>query len=217
MPNETPPASLRQRAEKVLAALRKRYPNPSSQLTSTTPWELLVATILAAQCTDVRVNSVTPTLFARWPGPAELAKATQRQLEEVIRPTGFYRNKATNLLRTAKLVTERFGGQVPKTMEEMMSLAGVARKTANVVLYGAYGINAGLAVDTHVKRIAYRLGLTREKDPNAVERDLMELFPQQEWGKVNHSMVWFGRDVCKARTPQCGACEMSGFCPRREP
>ncbi|MDR1856565.1 MAG: endonuclease III [Desulfovibrio sp.] len=217
MPDDTPPAAVRQRAEKVLAALRKRYPHPTSQLTAQSPWELLVATILAAQCTDVRVNGVTPTLFARWPGPAELATATQKELEAVIRPTGFYHNKATNLLRTAKLVTEKFGGEVPKTMEDLMQLAGVARKTANIVLYGGYGIIAGLAVDTHVKRIAHRLGLTRATDPNAVERDLTALFPRQEWGKVNHRMVWFGRDVCRARSPMCGQCEMSGFCPKREP
>ncbi|MBE6442022.1 MAG: endonuclease III [Desulfovibrio desulfuricans] len=209
--------SRREQARKVLAALQSRYPHPRAQLVYADAWELLVATVLAAQCTDARVNTVTPGLFRRWPGPAELAGATQEELEEVIRPTGFYRNKAKNLLGAARRLRDAFGGVVPRTIAELTSLPGVARKTANVVLFGAYGINEGLAVDTHVKRISYRLGLTEETDPIPIERDLMQLFPREEWGDVNHRMVWFGRDVCDARKPRCAMCEMAAFCPRREP
>lgn len=180
-------------------------------------WQLLVATVLAAQCTDARVNTVTPELFRRWPGPAELARTSQEALEEVIRPTGFYHSKARNLLGAARRVCEVYGGEVPPRLDDLITLPGVARKTANVVLFGAFGLNEGLAVDTHVKRISYRLGLTAQTDPVAVEKDLMRLFPRAEWGDVNHRMVWFGRDVCHARSPRCDACELAGVCPRREP
>lgn len=203
-----------ERAARVLALLRIRYPEPETHLVAQSPWELLVATVLAAQCTDARVNKVTPELFRRWPTPADLATATQEALEEVIHSTGFYHNKAKNLLGAARRVTEVHGGEVPRTMAEMIALPGVARKTANVVLWGGYGINEGLAVDTHVKRIVFRLGLTGEVDPVAVERDLMKLFARQDWGDVNHMLVWFGRHVCDARKPLCHACEMADFCPR---
>lgn len=209
--------SPRARAGKVLKALKARYPASSSQLEFENPWQLLVATILSAQCTDARVNMVTPGLFRRWPGPAELAGASREELEEVIHSTGFFRNKAKNLLACAAMTHEIFGDELPRRMEDMLKLPGVARKTANVVLFGAYGINAGIAVDTHVKRVSYRLGLTREIDPVRIERDLMSLFPREEWGDVNHRMVWFGRDVCGARSAACGDCEMGGFCPRHEP
>ncbi|WP_297848345.1 endonuclease III [uncultured Desulfovibrio sp.] len=205
------------RAQKVLTALQARYPRPETHLTARNAWELLVATVLAAQCTDARVNTITPELFRRWPGPAELACATQEELEEVIHSAGFYHSKARNLLGAARRVRDHFDGQVPRTLEHLVSLPGVARKTANVVLFGAFGINEGLAVDTHVKRISHRLGLTDQTDPVAVEQDLMALFPQREWGDVNHRMVWFGRDVCHARKPRCEACEMADFCPRLEP
>jgi len=205
------------RAKKVLAALKARYPQPETHLEAHNAWELLVATVLAAQCTDARVNTITPELFRRWPGPAELAEANQEDLEIVIHSAGFYHSKARNLLGAARRVRDHFGNVVPRTLEELVTLPGVARKTANVVLFGAFGINAGLAVDTHVKRISYRLGLTCETDPIAVEKDLMRLFPQKEWGDVNHRMVWFGRDVCHARSPRCTACEMLTYCPRREP
>ena len=204
-------------AKKVLAALQKRYPHPHTHLDARNAWELLVATVLAAQCTDARVNTVTPELFRRWPDPAALTQAQPEDLESVIRSTGFFHSKAKNLLGAAHKVCADFNGQVPKSIEELVTIPGVARKTANVVLFGAYGINQGLAVDTHVKRIAYRLGLTDETDPVPVERDLMLLFPQEEWGDVNHRMVWFGREVCDARKPLCDTCEMAVFCPRREP
>ena len=154
------------RAEKVLAALQARYPRPATHLEADNAWELLVATVLAAQCTDARVNTVTPELFRRWPGPAELALATQEELESVIRSTGFYHSKARNLLGAAQRVVSVYGGEVPPRLDELITLPGVARKTANVVLFGAFGINEGLAVDTHVKRISYRLGLTAHTDPN---------------------------------------------------
>ncbi len=205
------------RAEAVLAALRARYPRPATHLVAANAWELLVATVLAAQCTDARVNTVTPELFRRWPGPAELARTTQEELESVIRPTGFYHSKARNLLGAARRVCEVYDGEVPPRLDDLITLPGVARKTANVVLFGAFGLNEGLAVDTHVKRISYRLGLTAQTDPVAVEKDLMRLFPRAEWGDVNHRMVWFGRDVCHARSPRCEDCELSGVCPRREP
>lgn len=205
------------RAQKVLAALQARYPRPETHLHSRNAWELLVATVLAAQCTDARVNTITPELFRRWPGPADLAEAPLEELESVIHSAGFYHSKAKNLLAAARRVRDVYEGEVPRSLEHLITLGGVARKTANVVLFGAFGINEGLAVDTHVKRISHRLGLTGETDPVAVERDLMQLFPQEEWGNVNHRMVWFGRDVCHARKAVCEQCEMASFCPRLEP
>lgn len=207
----------KEQALRVLTRLKKRYPATGSQLRYGTPWELLTAVILSAQCTDARVNMVTPELFRRWPGPGELALAEIPEVEEVIHSTGFFRNKAKNLVACARLAHERHNDTLPASMEELLKFPGVARKTANVVLFGAFGINAGLAVDTHVKRIAHRLGLTENTDPVRVETDLMALFPQEEWGGVNHRMVWFGRDVCRARKPDCEHCEMADFCPRLEP
>ncbi len=204
----------RQRAAAVLERLTRLYPDLGLHLAAETPWQLLVATVLAAQCTDARVNTVTPELFRRWPGPAELAGVSQEELESVIRSTGFYRNKAKNLLGAARMVMDEFGGTVPATMKDLIRLPGVARKTANCVLWGGFGINEGLAVDTHVKRIAFRLGLTRETDPVAMERDLMAVFLREAWGGVNHRMVWFGRDVCAARVPRCGQCVLNDLCPR---
>lgn len=201
-----------QRAQAVLALLQARYPAPQTHLEAATPWQLLVATVLSAQCTDARVNMVTPQLFARWPDAATLAEAPLAEVEKIIHSTGFYHNKAKNIIGAAKVVMQSFGGEVPRTLQELVTLPGVARKTANVVLWGAFGMNEGLAVDTHVKRICHRLGLTTNTDPEAVERDLMQLFPQEEWGQVNHRLVWFGRHVCDARKPQCSMCEMCEFC-----
>lgn len=201
-----------QRAQAVLARLQARYPAPQTHLIAATPWQLLVATVLSAQCTDARVNMVTPQLFALWPDAASLAEAPLAQVEQCIRSTGFYHNKAKNIIAAAKLVMQSFGGEVPRSLQELIRLPGVARKTANVVLWGAFGINEGLAVDTHVKRICHRLGLTAHTEPEAVEQDLMRLFPQEEWGQVNHRLVWFGRHVCDARKPLCAECEMGEFC-----
>ena len=207
----------KEQADRVLQALALRYPKPATHLIHNNPWELLVATALSAQCTDARVNKVTPILFARWKTPKDLAQATQEQVEEVVHSTGFYHNKAKNLIGAAKILEAEFNGEVPRTMEELIRVPGVARKTANVVLFGAYGQNVGLAVDTHVKRITHRLGLTNNTDPSHVEKDLMELFPQHEWGNVNHRLVWFGRHVCDARNPKCEECEMESYCPKLEP
>ena len=204
-------------ALEIIDRLKKEYPDADCTLDYDQAWKLLVSVRLAAQCTDARVNTVTPELFRRWPGPAELALATQEELESVIRSTGFYHSKARNLLGAAQRVVSVYGGEVPPRLDELITLPGVARKTANVVLFGAFGINEGLAVDTHVKRISYRLGLTSHTDPVDIEQDLMRLFPRAEWGDVNHRMVWFGRDVCHARSPRCAECEMADFCPRREP
>ncbi len=214
---QTLPEGAAERAPRVLALLKERYPRPATVLTHESPWQLLVATVLAAQCTDERVNTVTPAFFSRWPTPKELACATIEEIEAVIRSTGFFHNKAKNLLGAAQLLMERYGGEPPRTMAELVTVPGVARKTANIVLFGGYGINEGMAVDTHVKRISHRLGLTFQTDPVRVERDMMALFPSCEWGDLNHRMVQFGRDVCHARSPRCGECEMSDFCPRSEP
>ena len=204
-------------AAQVLNALKARYPQAKTELAYNDPWELLVATQLAAQCTDARVNMVTPVFFARWPGPRELASALQPDVEAVIHPVGYFRNKARNLIAAAKMVCEKFGGALPQTMEELIQLPGVARKTANVVLFAGFGKNEGMAVDTHVKRISYRLGLTDNVDPVRIERDLTQILPREEWGDFNHRMVWFGREICKARKPDCANCEMAGFCPKRKP
>lgn len=205
---------LKDRAATVLELLKARYPHPETHLAHTSAWQLLTATMLAAQCTDERVNMVTPALFARWPGPREMAEADIREVEGYIRSTGFYHNKAKNLVGAAARIVDVFRGSVPDSMEDLVSLPGVARKTANIVLFGAYGRNDGLAVDTHVGRIAYRLGFTASRDPVQAERDLMAIFPREEWGNLNHRLVWFGRHVCSARRPQCEACEMAAFCPR---
>ncbi len=213
----TPPAWAAERAKRTVELLAARYPEPASMLEHGSPWELLVATVLAAQCTDERVNTVTPELFRRWPTPRELALADVAEVERVVHPTGFYRNKAKNLVAAARLLVERHGAEPPRTMEELVKVPGVARKTANIVLFGGYGINEGIAVDTHVKRVSHRLGLTGQTDPVKVERELMGLVERKEWGDFNHRMVQFGRDVCRARSPRCGDCEMAGFCPRSEP
>ncbi|MDL2285435.1 endonuclease III [Desulfovibrio sp. OttesenSCG-928-F07] len=205
----------------ALAVLQGLYSQNGPHLHYTTPWELLVATVLAAQCTDARVNMVTPALFKRLPSPAHFAAVPQAELEELIRSTGFYHNKAKHLIAAAKKVVNNFNGQVPDNMQDLTSLDGVARKTANVVLNSAFGKNEGLAVDTHVGRISYRLGLTKSTNAVIIERDLLPLFPQAEWGNVNHYMVSFGREVCKAQSPRCIAggslppCPMQTFCPQK--
>jgi len=204
-----------ERAPLLFARLRAKYPVLESALTHHNAWELMAATILAAQCTDARVNLVTPGLFARWPGPAEMAKASQEDVEDVVRSTGFFRNKAKNLIGAARRIMEHFNGQVPRTMAELTTLPGVARKTANIVLSNSFGIHEGIAVDTHVTRLSYRLGLTDFDDPVKIERDLMPLFPREQWGEINHLLVFHGRDTCMARKPDCPACVLSDICPKR--
>ena len=210
-------STLEARAAAILERLTARYPAPRSQLKAESPWEILVSTVLAAQCTDIRVNQVTPQLFARWPGPAELSRAAQAELEEVIRSTGLFRSKAKHLIAAAQIITREHGGAVPGNMAALTKLPGVARKTANIILWSGYGRNEGVAVDTHVKRISFRLGLTASDRPEVIEKDLIRLFPRESWGDLNHRLVWFGRDVCLARKPNCPACELADLCPRCGP
>ncbi|MBU1249185.1 MAG: endonuclease III, partial [Proteobacteria bacterium] len=202
-------------ATDILQRLAIRYPEPEPALDWTDAWELLVATVLAAQCADVRVNQVTPGFFKRWPGIADLAGAEVEEIEEVVRSTGFFRNKAKNLKGAASLIMAEFGGEVPRTMAELIRLPGVARKTANIVLSNAFGVHEGIAVDTHVTRLAFRLGLTEHTDAVKIERDLMPLFERSQWGDINHFLVYFGREVCPARTPRCSACELADLCPKK--
>jgi len=205
----------KKRAPLIFSRLRAKYPALESALIHHNAWELMVATILAAQCTDARVNMVTPKLFARWAGPAEMAKASQGDVEETVRSTGFFRNKAKNLIGAARRIMEHYDGQVPRTMAELTTLPGVARKTANIVLSNSFGVHEGIAVDTHVTRLSYRLGLTDFDDPVKIERDLMPLFPRAEWGEINHLLVYHGRDTCAARKPLCGQCVLEDICPKR--
>ena len=188
------------RAKEILQDLYMHYPNPHCELNHRNPFELLIATILSAQCTDVRVNKVTPALFETYPTPELMANAPLEELEELVKTTGFYRNKAKSLKETSQRIVEDFSGEVPKTMPELLSLRGAARKTANVVLGNAFGINEGIVVDTHVKRISNRFGLTREKNnTDKIERDLMALFPRDNWTDLSHLLIHHGRNACKAR------------------
>ncbi|MBF2022745.1 MAG: endonuclease III [Hydrococcus sp. C42_A2020_068] len=206
-------ASKKQRALEILVLLKRLYPDATCSLTYASPVQLLVATILSAQCTDERVNQVTPELFARFPDAVSLANADREELENLIRSTGFYHNKAKNIQGACQKIIDEFGGEVPKQMEKLLSLPGVARKTANVVLAHAYGINQGVTVDTHVKRLSRRLGLTKETDPVKIERDLMKLLPQPDWEDFSIRMIYHGRAVCKARNPNCRACKLAHLCP----
>ncbi len=199
----------------LLKALKKSYPRACCSLDHRSPFELLAATILSAQCTDERVNLVTPALFKKYPGPAEMAKAPLQDLERLVHSTGFYKNKALSLREASRGIVENFGGRVPKTMDELLTLRGVARKTANVVLGSAYGIAAGVVVDTHVKRLAFRLGLTKETDPGKIEQDLMKAVPREDWIWFAHALVLHGRAVCDARRPLCGDCPVAGLCPKK--
>jgi len=204
----------RARAQRIYRKLRKKYPYPECALRHRNAWELLVATILSAQCTDERVNMVTPVLFEKYRDPASLAAGRQADVEQIIRSTGFYKSKARAIIETAQIVAEKFGGQVPRTMEELLTLRGVARKTANVVLGTAYGMNEGVVVDTHVKRLSYRLGLTKQTDPGKVEQDLMSLFPRDQWTDLAHMLIWHGRRTCFARKPDCSHCVVNTDCPK---
>lgn len=199
--------------QELITRLRRTYPNVHCELNYGTPWQLLVATILSAQCTDERVNQVTPALFAAYPTPAATAAAPRAALEELIRPTGFFRQKARFIQETAQALLQRYGGEVPDSMEALLTLTGVARKTANVVLGEVYGRPEGIAVDTHVKRLAKRLGLTIESDPVKVERDLMALVPRESWVEISHLLIFHGRHVCFARSPNCAACPLLDICP----
>ncbi len=201
------------RAGEVFSRLVDEYPEARCALDHRSPLELLVATILSAQCTDVRVNQVTPALFRRCPTAAEYASIPTAELEELIRSTGFFRNKAKSLRGLGTTLVERYDGEVPATMDELTSLPGVGRKTANVVLGNAFGMNEGVVVDTHVARLALRLGFTRESDPVKVERDLMPLFPRHDWALLAHLLIFHGRAICKAPRPRCAECGLADLCP----
>lgn len=205
--------SKQQRALEILTRLKRLYPDATCSLTYATPVQLLVATILSAQCTDERVNQVTPVLFSRFPDAASLGNADLAELETLVRSTGFYRNKAKNIQAACRMIVSEFDSVVPNTMEQLLKLPGVARKTANVVLAHAYGINAGVTVDTHVKRLSQRLGLTKYADPIHIEKDLMKLLPQPDWENWSIRIIYHGRAVCKARSPACEACELADLCP----
>jgi len=207
----------KKRARRLLTALKKLYPEADCALTHHDPFQLIIATILSAQSTDDTVNKVTPVLFEKYKTPKALADARREDVEEIVYPTGFFRQKAKSIQGTAAAVAERFDGQVPKTIEELTSLPGVARKTANVVLGTAFGINEGVVVDTHIGRLATRLALTwtskNDKDAVKIERDLMEIIPQREWTYIGHALIWHGRKVCSARKPDCEHCTLAKNCP----
>lgn len=208
-------AAARERAELVLQHLHKGYPDSKTALDWDTPFQLLIATMLSAQCTDVLVNKVTPDLFAAYPTAERMADAKQEHLQELVKRTNFFRNKSKNMLASAIRIRDLFGGEVPRVMEDLVSLPGVARKTANCVLGTAFGIKVGVVVDTHVGRIARRMGFTKATDPVAIERDLVKEFPQQEWVYLSHSWIDHGRAICTARTAKCSQCFLAEICPRR--
>ena len=201
------------RTLEIIGRLKREYPEARCSLTFSNPYELVVATILSAQCTDERVNMVTPVLFKRYPDAESLAGAKQEDVEEIVKTTGFFRNKAKNLIAMARALVERHGGEVPRTMEELVLLPGVGRKTGNVILGNAYGINEGVTVDTHVLRLAERLGLAKGDDAVKVEQTLMPLFPRERWGMLSHLLIFHGRRTCDARKPRCGECTLADVCP----
>jgi endonuclease III len=201
------------RTAEIITRLKKAYPTAHCALSHTNAFELLVATILSAQCTDERVNIVTSTLFRKYRGPHDFAAVTQEELEQDIRPTGFFRNKAKSIRAASQRIIDEFGGEVPQTMDQLLSLAGVARKTANVVLGTAFGIASGVVVDTHVSRLSQRLGLTKEKTPEKIELALQALVPTKYWVMFSHWLIFHGRQICQARKPKCTECVLADQCP----
>ena len=204
------------RVAAILAGLDATYPAASCELKHDNPFQLLISTILSAQCTDVRVNAVSKTLYPKYPTPEAFAYATPSKLEQEIRPTGFFRNKTKSIMGASKAIVEKFGGKVPRTMEEILTLPGVARKTANVVLGTAYGIASGVVVDTHVLRLSKRLGLSQHEDPKKVEADLMRVIPKEKWILFSHQIIWHGRRVCQARKPKCAECNLEPLCHSKD-
>ena len=200
------------RVSAILAKLDEAYPNATCELKHHNPFELLISTILSAQCTDVCVNQVTQNLYKKYRGPKDFAYAIPSELEQELRPTGFFRNKTKSVMGASKELLERFHGEVPRTMEEMLTLPGVARKTANVVLGTVYGIPSGVVVDTHVQRLSRRLDLTRNEEPKKIEQDLMKIIPKEKWIQFSHQLIWHGRRVCVARRPKCAICNMEKTC-----
>jgi endonuclease-3 len=211
-PGPSIPIETRRRARAVLRRLKRDYPGAHCELDFKTPFQLLVATILSAQCTDKSVNAATPALFSRFPDAFSLAKAAQPQVERLIKSIGLYRNKSKNIIATAKMLVLEHGGQVPQGMDDLVALAGVGRKTANVVRYNAFGL-PGLPVDTHVLRVGKRLGLFESQDPVEVEQILGSMIPPADWGLLSHLLIWHGRRICAARSPNCAACSLRGLCP----
>ena len=193
----------RARAKKIIAVLKKLFPTAHVALNFSTPWELTVAVILSAQTTDKKVNEITPSLFKKYPTPASMARATQKEFEQAIKTIGLYRAKAKNILATARIIVEKYNGTVPRTMDELTALPGIGRKTANIILSNAFGITEGIAVDTHVRRLALKLGLTDSTNPEIIERDLMAIFHKKEWADLNHRLVMYGRAICTARKHDC--------------
>lgn len=206
---------LKKKVLKILDLLEKEHPDARIALKFSNPLELLVATILAAQCTDERVNQVTRSLFKKYRSAEDYAKADLAILEQDVKPTGFYRKKAQRLKEVCQILIEKFNSEVPRTMEELLSLPGVARKTANIVLSNAYGVNEGIIVDTHVLRLAKRLGLTQSKTRERIEKDLMEIVPRDKWGRFADLLIFHGRRVCNARKPKCEICVLKDLCPSR--
>ena len=206
--------NLAARVEKTIQKLRQTYPDARCALRHENPLQLLISTILSAQCTDARVNLVTPALFKKYRTAADFAAAPQRELEEMIRPTGFFRNKARSIRNCCKNIAEHHGGQVPDTLDELITLDGIGRKTANVVLGVAYGKAEGIVVDTHVARLSRRMGLTRQRTPEKIEQALMKIVPGEDWIDFSHLLIWHGRKRCNAHKPDCIKCEVAGFCPK---
>ena len=198
---------------KIIELLGKEYPDAKTALNYSNPLELLVATMLSAQCTDKRVNAVTKSLFKKYKTAIDYADAELGELEEDVRPTGFYRNKAKNIKNSSRLLVEKFNSHVPETMDELLELPGVARKTANIVLSNAYGVIEGVAVDTHVRRLSKRLGLTDNKNPDKIERDLMKIVPKSHWKRITDLLIFHGRNICMARKPKCSSCVLNRLCP----
>lgn len=203
----------RPRVLKIIELLEKEHPDAKVALSYATPLELLIATILSAQCTDERVNIVTKTLFKKYRTPQDYANADLKELEQDIKSTGFYHNKAKNIKRCCQMLVEKFNLQIPRTMEELLELPGVARKTANIVLSNVYGVVEGIAVDTHVRRLACRLGLTENDDPNKIEQDLMMIVPKDKWMRITDLLIFHGRRICTAKKPKCEACVLNRICP----
>lgn len=205
--------SAENRIDEIISILRKAYPKSRTALNYRNPLQILVATILSAQCTDVRVNQITPMLFDKYRSAADFAKANQAELEDEIRSTGFFRNKSKNIIGAAKKIVDEFDGKVPNAMDDLITLPGVARKTANIVLSSGYHIAEGIAVDTHVKRLSGRLGFSKEKDPDKIEQDLLAVVPKKDWLDFNYMLVNHGRQVCQARKPRCLDCPLKHLCP----
>jgi endonuclease-3 len=213
--SKVPTDDVKKQARRIVSVLRKRYPGATTALNFSTPHELLVATVLAAQCTDKKVNEVTRKLFYKYKSPEDFAGARQKTLENMIRPTGFFRNKSKSVIALSRDIVEKHGGKVPSTLEDLVDLSGVGRKTANVVLAGAFG-KPGIIVDTHMIRIANRLGFTTNKDPVKIEFDLMSILPRKVWGEFSFMIVLHGREICRARKPLCHICNIEKYCPSSE-